>query len=105
VVATETDHLTFLGRLANQHATKVPSAFHRPFQCKGLLFLGFPLDAWHHRLVLHVFQSLELKCAQARSLTVRTPESPMETLAWECLNTPIIHMDPNDFAASAREAA
>jgi len=102
VVATEADHLTFLGRLDNQH-TKVPSVFHRPFQRKVVLFLGLELDTWHYRLVLQVFRSVELKSGQARSIAVRIPDSTMETLAWEHLNTKTIHMDPNAFAAGAQE--
>lgn len=103
VVATEADHPTFLGRLENQH-TKVPSVFHRPFQRKVVLFLGLQLDVWHYRLVLQVFRSVELKSGQSRSMAVRTPGSAMETLAWEHLNTKMLHQDPNDFAATVMGA-
>lgn len=97
VVVTETDHLTFLGRLENQH-TKVPSAFHRPFQTRAVLFLGLPLDVWQYRLVLQVFKAAELG-RKARSLTVREPSSEMEKVAWESLPASALRMDPNAFAA------
>jgi len=104
VVATETDHLTFLGRLDNQH-TQVPSVFHRPFQRRVVLFLGLQLDTWHYRLVLQVFRSVQVKFDPSHTppIAVRTPESTMETLAWENLNTKTIHMDPNEFADDAEE--
>jgi hypothetical protein len=103
VVATEADHLTFLGRLENQH-TKVPSAFHRPFQRRPVLFLGLPLNVWHYRLVLQVFKSVELGSGRARSLAVCEPVSTMEKLAWQNLHGDAIRMDPNRFAARVMEA-
>src|SRR5918992_2512925 len=54
VVVTEGDHLTFLGRLENQH-TRVPDAFSIPFKNSRLLFLGYSLDLWNYRMVLRVF--------------------------------------------------
>lgn len=103
VVATEQDHLAFLERLENQH-TKVPSAFHRPFQRRAVLFLGLPLDVWHYRLVLQVFKSVELGSGRARSLAVREPASAMEKLAWDNLRANTIRMDPNAFSSRVMKA-
>lgn len=97
VVITETDHLTFLGRLENQHM-QVPTRFSRPLQRKPLLFLGYGLDVWHYRLVMHVFQSVGGRKKEAHALAIRQPASPMETLAWQRLGTDIVCLSCNEFA-------
>lgn len=95
VVVTESDHLTFLGRLENEH-TRVPDAFSIPFVNSRLLFLGYSLDLWHYRLVLRVFGQgrSHLKKAYA----VRQPTSQMEDLYWQRLHCDMIKADPNQFA-------
>lgn len=97
VVVTETDHLTFLGRLENQH-TQVPTAFSRILQLRPLLFIGYSLDVWQYRLVMQVFQSAGLQSANAAGISVREPGSPMEQLAWRRLGIDLIRMDPCVFA-------
>jgi hypothetical protein len=97
VVVTETDHLTFLGRLENQH-TQIPAAFSRPFQRRPLLFLGYALDVWHYRLLTQVFQAVGARGAQAATLAVRKPASPMEELAWQRLGASLIPMESQEFA-------
>lgn len=102
VVVTETDHLTFLGRLEHEH-TRVPLTFHRTFQTKTVVFLGLQLDLWHYRLVLQVFRSVELKSGKHPPLAVRIPGSTMESMAWEHLGAGVIHEDPNEFASAVLE--
>ena len=97
VVVTETDHLIFLSRLENQY-TQIPTAFTRLFQRRPLLFLGYPLDVWHYRLVMQVFQSAGTKGRSSSTLAVRIPDSSMEELAWKRLEADLIRMEPNDFA-------
>lgn len=97
VVVTETDHLLFLSRLENQH-TQIPSAFIRQFQRRPLLFLGYPLDVWHYRLVMQVFQSAGTKRQDTSNLAVRIPGSSMEELAWKRLGADLIRMEPNSFS-------
>ena len=97
VVITETDHLTFLGRLEHEH-TKIPAEFSRPFQLYPLLFLGYTLDVWHYRLVMQVFESIGLRKGHASSRAVRIPASRMEALAWHRLGTDLIPMDSDAFA-------
>ena len=94
---TENDHLTFLGRLQNQH-TKIPTAFSRLFQRRSLLFLGYTMDVWHYRLVTQVFQLLGVRAKNAASLAVREPTSKMEEVAWQRLDVNLIPRDPNEFA-------
>jgi hypothetical protein len=108
VVITETDHLTFLGRLENQH-TQVPPVFTRALQRRPLLFLGYDLDVWHYRLVMQVFQSVSRRGKAGPILAVRRSASPMEELAWTRLGASVIAMDTSTFvqrlAAVAAAAA
>jgi Domain of unknown function (DUF4062)/SIR2-like domain len=97
VVITETDHLTFLGRLENQH-TKFPTAFSHPFQTRPLVFLGYGLNVWHYRLVMQVFQVVGVGTKHGPIIAVREPASAMEDLAWKRLNVDLVHGAPNDFA-------
>lgn len=80
VVITEGDHMTFLGRLENEH-TKPPSAFSRRLQKSALLFLGYNLDVWHYRLVGHIFSN-EGQVRPRRRYAVRTAVSPIEERFW-----------------------
>lgn len=80
VVITEGDHMTFLGRLENEH-TKPPSAFSRRLQKSALLFLGYNLDVWHYRLMSHIFSS-EGQVRPRRRYAVRTAVSPIEERFW-----------------------
>lgn len=97
VVITETDHLTFLGRLENQHM-QVPTRFSRLLQRRPLLFLGYGLDVWHYRLVMHVFQAVGGRGQGTHAMAVRQPASPMETLAWQRLGADVVQLDSNEFA-------
>lgn len=97
VVITETDHLTFLGRLENQHM-QVPTRFCRLLQRRPLLFLGYGLDVWHYRLVMHVFQAIGGRGPGTHAMAVRRPASPMETVAWQRLGADVVSLDSNEFA-------
>lgn len=97
VVITECDHLTFLGRLQNQH-TQIPARFNRLFQRCALLFIGYSLDVWHYRLVMQVFQAVGGRCEDSLTLAVRNPASSMESLTWQRLGADLIALDPNAFA-------
>jgi len=97
VVITEADHLTFLGRLENQHM-QVPTRFSRPLQRLPLLFLGYGLDVWPYRLVMHVFESVGGRSKGAHALAVRQPASDMERLAWKRLGADVVELHSNEFA-------
>ncbi len=97
VVMTEADYLILLGRLENQ-STRVPTAFSRFFQRYPIVFLGFPLDMWHFRLVGQVFQSIGIAHSSSNNVAVRIPASHMEELAWRRLGLDPLQMDPNEFA-------
>jgi hypothetical protein len=97
VVITETDHLTFLGRLENQHM-QVPTRFSRFLQRRPLLFLGYGLDVWHYRLVMHVFQSAGGRANGAHVMAIRQPASEMESLTWQRLGADVVQLEVNEFA-------
>jgi caspase domain-containing protein/SIR2-like protein len=97
VVITESDHLTFVGRLENEH-TRVPDAFSLPFQRSRLLFLGYSLDLWNYRMVLRVFGQGRSRLKK-KSYAVRQPTSQMEELYWQRLPSDLIKADPEQFAA------
>ena len=97
VVLTETDHLTFLGALENQHS-KIPDVFNSCFLSRKLLFLGYSLDVWQYRLVMSLIQKMDV----SKIYAVRQPKSAMENLCWECLNARLIKADPESFILSFR---
>jgi hypothetical protein len=98
VVVTETDHLTFLGRLENQH-TNVPTAFSLPFKQRYPLFLGYSLDVWQYRLVMNVFGKMT-----KQPYAVRQPTTPIEELCWSGLHAKLIPSDPEAFAQTLQSA-
>ncbi len=102
VVMTEADYLTFLRRLENQ-STRVPTAFSRFFQRYPIVFLGFPLDVWHYRLLVQVFQSIGVATSSSNNVAVRIPASHIEELAWRKLSLEPLQMDPNEFAQKVCE--
>jgi len=97
VVATETDHITFLGRLENQH-TQIPARVQRLLKRRALLFLGYGLDVWQYRLVMQVFQSIGRRGPDSATLAVRVAGSPIEEVTWKRLGADVIAMEPNEFA-------
>jgi hypothetical protein len=102
VVVTETDHLTFLRRLENQH-TQIPSRVRNVFQRRPLLFLGYALDVWQFRLVMQVFQSVGPRNPECVTRAVRVADTPMEQIAWKRLHADLIPMDANEFALRAAQ--
>src|SRR6267143_855634 len=91
LVLTETDHLTFLGRLAHE-ITRVPPSIKLHLDRRKLLYLGYSLDIWHYRLVQNVFRN-----RKPQSFAVRQPTSQMENLMWDRLGTDMIKSDPEEF--------
>lgn len=97
VAITESDHLNIFGQLKNQ-STGVPTALSRFFQRFPIIFLGYPMDMWHFRLVGQVFRSIGLNLKDSVSLALRIPASDMENMAWNRLGVELLPMDANDFA-------
>ncbi len=97
VMITETDHVAFLQRLDNER-TGVPKRFAIKFARRPLLFLGYALDVWQYRLMMHVFQSAHRQARRSTTIAVRRPGSVIEQLAWKRLNADLVPMDPNEFA-------
>jgi hypothetical protein len=97
VVITESDHATFLGRLGNEHM-KVPNRLTKLMRKRPLLFLGYGLDMWQYRLLIHVISAIGGNPRDVKTLALRQPASAIEEAFWSSLNTKLIHLDPNDFA-------
>jgi hypothetical protein len=97
VVATEADHLTFLGGLQHQY-TQIPTSVAPRLRKEPLIFLGYPLDVWHYRLVAQVFQNMGRRDAKSSIFSVREPQGAMEELAWQQLHASLIRMEPDAFA-------
>jgi hypothetical protein len=96
VVITESDHLAFLGR--NEHeSTQTPTRFARKLDRLPLLFLGYPQDRWHFRLVMKVFQSVGGHYRHASTFAVRKPVSYIEDMAWTRLGTKLIPIELDEF--------
>lgn len=97
VVITESDHLTLLGRLGNEHM-KVPTRLATMLRKQPLLYLGYSLDVWQYRLFMQVFSAIGGRKRDVPTLAVRHPTSAMEESSWATLHAKLIHLDPNDFA-------
>jgi hypothetical protein len=104
VVATEADHLVFLRRLEGE-STGVPTVFSRPLQQNPLLFLGYPMDVWNHRLMLQVFRSVGVTGERVKPISVREPASRMEEIAWQRIGAVVFPGEANAFAARVAAAA
>jgi hypothetical protein len=101
VVVTESDHLTFITRLQNQH-TQIPTAFHRPFQRLPLVFLGYALDVWQYRILRQVFHLVHIVGDDVGSVVaVRRPETQLEELAWQHLGARVYDTTPEEFCRTA----
>lgn len=101
VVVTETDHALLLGRLESK-ATGLPQCFSRLLQRRLVVFAGYGLDDWPHRLVMQIFRSIGGRVA---SFAVRDKVSPVEEAAWAKLGTNLIEMDVNTFAERVSASA
>jgi hypothetical protein len=98
VVMTEADYLILLQRLENEK-TGVPKTFFTFFNQYPPIFLGYPMDVWHYRLVGQVFQSIGLTRSSLKPFfSVRKADSSMEQKAWEKLGINLVPMDPNVFS-------
>ena len=62
-----------------------PTAFSRYFRRFPIIFLGYPMDMWHFRLVGQVFRSIGVNLNDSTNLAVRLPVSDMENMAWRRL--------------------
>lgn len=93
VVVTETDHATLLALLKNRE-TETPAEFARMLTRRFMLFLGYPLDVWHYRLVVQAFG----RSREHKSFAVRQPTSAFEEEYWKKLKADMIRMDVLAFA-------
>jgi hypothetical protein len=98
VVMTEADYGLLLRRLGNIE-TGMPGILPTLFQANPPIFLGYPMDVWHYRLLGQVFQSIGLTGSRLKPyFAVRKAVDRMEELAWGSLEVKLLPMDPNAFA-------
>ena len=103
VVVTEMDHVAFLTQLENEK-TQVPTIFARDLSRRTLLLLGYPLDRWHYRLVMHGFGALGQRNHRSALLAVRSPRSAIERASWRSLGARLIEVGLDDFVRGVRAA-
>ena len=103
VIMTETDHLDFLMRLENER-TKIPNAFSVFMKRKFLMFLGYNLDIWHYRLVLHVFQKCFQRRGHKKPISIQQSTSNYEEIWWKRLDPDVIHSDLGTFSQFVTQA-
>ena len=97
VVVTETDHALFLQRLHSPE-TGVPNPLKRILRNSPILFLGYRMNVWQYRLIMLMFD-FPLRLARgAVMFAVRVPETELEEIAWNKLNTSLIRMQLDQFA-------
>jgi hypothetical protein len=96
VVITEEDYSILLRRLGSKE-TGVPTAFTACFLNNPPIFLGYPMDVWHYRLMSQVFKSIPTKPEYKPFFAVRNAE-PMEKKAWKGLGVNLVDMDLNEFS-------
>jgi caspase domain-containing protein/SIR2-like protein len=103
VVATEDDHVTFVGNLRHEK-TKIPTAFTLPFRQRAVVFLGYNLTTWHYRIVATIFSHPIPMFGRRQPYAVRLPKSPIEDLFWERLQARMIPIDPETFIRRLQQA-
>ncbi|MHB9074686.1 MAG: DUF4062 domain-containing protein [Desulfobaccales bacterium] len=102
VVITEEDYSILLRRLGSQE-TGVPLAFTTCFKNNPPIFLGYPMDVWHYRLMGQVFKSIPTKPEFKPFFAVRKTNLPMEKKAWEGPGINLVPMDLNEFSQKVKE--
>ena len=93
LVASETDHAVFLGRLQTE-TTSVPTFLGPALRERSLLYLGYNLDVWHYRMVSRIFG----QPGKRRSYAVRQPTSTIEESFWQSLEVQLAPVDAETFA-------
>ncbi len=98
VVATESDHVDFVGGAQRQRAS-MPNVLAARLRSKQILYLGYQADLWHYRLV-----QTFLKVQGGKDYTVRLNASPYEEGWWNALKAQTIRLDPDNFGRLLAEA-
>lgn len=105
VVITESDHITFLSRMADQKTT-IPNHFAVPLTTSRLLFLGYNLDIWHYRLIGRVFRRVQgpsqLPRARKKPFVVREPISPLEEQFWRHFQVEMVNLELSTLVRALR---
>lgn len=101
IVISEEDYVAWLSRLSDQHRT-IPTLFHRLFQERMFLFLGYRMCDWNFRTIVHILRKDE-KIRKVNGYTVRPNISDFERYYWESKNVQIIDFDAAEFVKGLAE--
>jgi hypothetical protein len=104
VVITEADYSILLQRLGSQE-TGVPTAFTTCFKNNPPIFLGYPMDFWHFRLMGQVFKAIPTNDDCKPFFAVHKAELPMEEKAWKGLGVMFVSMDLGEFSQKVKAAS
>ena len=105
-VITEEDYVDFLSRMMGQSA--VPAPFMRHFKTRHFLFMGYGLNDWNLRVVLHNLRMVmpdadekpsdkEDEQEDLRSWAIQFGPSDLEIELWQARKVRIYNVDINEF--------
>ncbi len=105
-VITEEDYVDFLSRMTGN--TAVPAAFMRHFRTRHFLFMGYGLNDWNLRVVLHNLRTVTSGADEKppegedgeedlRSWAIQFCPSDLEVELWSARKVRIYNVDINEF--------
>ena len=92
-VVSEDDHIDFLS--APELAGIVPVGLVSKLRRSHFLFLGYPLDAWHVRVLLHRLWGRER--VSYRSWAIQSSPGAVEREAWRQRGIDVFDVEPEEF--------
>lgn len=95
IVISEEDYIARFSRSSDQHRT-LPTLFHRLFQQRQLLFLGYRMCDWNFRSLVHILRKDE-KIRKVKGYAVRDNPPDFERFYWESMNVQLIECTASEF--------
>jgi hypothetical protein len=100
VVITEEDYQVLLTLLGSKESG-VPAAFTTCFLNCPPIFLGYPMDVWHYRLMGQFFKSISV--TEKGKFAVSLAKLPLEQKAWNSLGVKLVSMDLSVFSQQVKK--
>jgi hypothetical protein len=101
IVISEEDYVAWFSRLSDQHRT-IPTLFHRLFQERMFLFLGYRMCDWNFRTIVHILRKDE-KTRKVNGYAVRPNIPDFERYYWKSKNVEIIDSEASEFVKGLAE--
>ncbi len=101
IVISESDYVSFLSRLSDQHRA-TPTIFTRPFQQRMFLFMGYYMSDWNFRTVAHILREDE-KIRKIKGYAVRKGATGFEQHYWNSENVQVIDLEVSEFVKGLAE--